>query len=123
MINLIDTIHDTTRYRIKDKEKSRVYHIVCQQPGVTRKGIINQLSMRPTSVSGFVAELIDQRLIHEGQLQNDGKKGRPEIELYANYDRFVVISLYVVSKQVKGVLLNINREILVENSVPVPLGC
>jgi transcriptional regulator of PTS gene len=120
MINLIDMIHDTTRHRIKDTEKSRIYQIVCEQPAITRKGIITKLGLRPTSVSSFVSELMEQGLIYEGQLQNDGKKGRPEVELYAEYDRFVSISLYVASQKVKGVLLNIKWEVLAENSVRIP---
>ena len=121
MVDFIDKIHETTRYRIKDKEKAQIFQAICREPAITRKSIIKELSLRPTSVSKVVSELLEQNLIFEGNLQNDGRKGRPEVELYANYDRFVVISLYVVSKQVKGVLFNIiKQEILAESSVRVP---
>ncbi len=120
MIEIIDKIHDEIHSRVKDKEKAKIFKYVCQNPGITRKSVIKDLNMRPNTVTTFVTELIDQKLVYEGSLQNDGKKGRPEVELYTDYDRFVVISLYVVSKQVKGVLFNLKEEVLAENSVRVP---
>ncbi|NCB03508.1 MAG: ROK family protein, partial [Spirochaetia bacterium] len=103
----------------KDAEKAKVYHQICLSPGITRKSIVKELSLRPTSVSNIVAELISQRMVYEGNLQNDGKKGRPEITLFMNPNLLLSIAVYVVSKQLKAVLINMSEEVLQELSMNV----
>ncbi len=120
MLNNIRTIHKGTRYRIKDQEKAEVFHYVCQHYGATRKEIANITDIRPSSVSTITEELLSQKLIYQGDNRNIGKKGRPEISLHPNFNRFLCIALYVVSQKITGVLLNFNEEILEEKTVTVP---
>ncbi len=119
MLTLLDTIHDQGPHRVKDTEKAKVYQQIALLPGTTRKNIVSLLNLRPTSVSNIVAELIEQNMVYEGNLQNDGKKGRPEITLYINPNILLSIAVYVVSKQLKAVLINITGDVLFENSVNV----
>ena len=119
MLTLLDTIHDQGPHRVKDTEKAKVYQQIALLPGTTRKNIVSLLHLRPTSVSNIVAELIEQNMVYEGNLQNDGKKGRPEITLYINPNILLSIAVYVVSKQLKAVLINITGDVLFENSVNV----
>ena len=114
MLTNIKTIHEGTRYRIKDREKSEVFHYICQNPGVTRKEIVNITRIRPSTVSKIMSELLSRNLVEEGANKNIGEKGRPEISLYSNFDRFLSIALYVVSQRIIGVLLNFNGDILIE---------
>ncbi len=122
MFTNIKTIHEGTRYRIKDREKSEVFHYICQYVGATRKEIVNISKIRPSTVSRIAGELLDQKLIYEGDNKNSGEKGRPEISLYPNFNKFVSIALYVVSQKIYGVLLNINGDILEEKSIEIPLS-
>lgn len=121
MLSLLHAVHDQTSHRIKDIEKARIFQKIALDPGITRKRIVAELKLRPTSVSNVVSELINQHMVYEGELQNNGRKGRPEISLYMNPNYLVSIAVYVVSKQLKGVLLNITGEILAENSINVSL--
>lgn len=119
MLSLLHAVHDQTSHRIKDIEKAKIFQKIAMEPGITRKRIVAELKFRPTSVSNIVSELIVQHMVYEGELQNNGKKGRPEISLHMNPNYLVSIAVYVVSKQLKGVLLNITGEILAENSINV----
>ena len=121
MLSLLHTIHDQTSHRIKDTEKALIYQQICLDPGITRKRIVTDLKLRPTTVSNMVAELIDQGMVYEGELQSNGRKGRPEIRLYMNPDYLVGVAVYIVSKQLKAVLLNLKGDILAENSINVSL--
>ena len=120
MFTLIDTIHDNTQYRIKDLEKARIYQKICLEIGITRKAIAAELGIRPTTVTNMVGEMLEQNMVYEGELQISGKKGRPEISLYSNNNHLVCIAVYVVSKQLKAVLLNLAGEVLFENNMKVP---
>ncbi len=121
MLSLLHTIHDQTSHRIKDTEKALIYQQICLDPGITRKRIVTDLKLRPTTVSNMVAELIDQGMVYEGELQSNGRKGRPEIRLYMNPDYLVGVAVSIVSKQLKAVLLNLKGDILAENSINVSL--
>lgn len=120
MLANIKTIHSGTRYRIKDQEKAEVFHYICQHIGATRKEIVSISNIRPSTVSEIAAELLAQKLISEGDNKNIGERGRPEVSLHPNFDRFLCIALYVVSRKVKGVLLNFNGDILGEDSINIP---
>lgn len=119
MFTTVENIYEGSRYRIKDKEKAQVFHAICSTAAITRKKVFETLEMRPTTVSKAVAELIDDRIIFEGESVNPGKKGRPEIGLFPNYNRFAAIAIYVFSKEIKGVLVNLGEEIISEMTVYV----
>ncbi len=116
----IGRIHKNTRHRIKDDEKSKIYQIICLEPGITRKSIVSRLQMRPTTVSNMVSELLKQNLVNEGEVKNGKRAGRPEVTLSANYNVGVCIAVYVLSKHLKAVVVNLIGEVLYETEVYVP---
>jgi predicted NBD/HSP70 family sugar kinase len=116
MLSDIASIHAGTRYRVKDSEKARIYEEICTKPGSSRKSIAKTFSLRPTTVSFVVQELINDRLVREGSIRSPGKPGRPELALLANLDRCLVISIYVQSRQLRGVLVNMGDRILAEKT-------
>ena len=120
MLFSIDTIHKGSNYRIKDKEKALVFQNICISSNNTRKMIADSLGLRPITVSKIVKELIEDNLVQEGNLKERSSKGRPEIQLAPNYCRFSAISIYVVSREIKGALVNLNGEILESQSISVP---
>ena len=120
MLFSIDTIHEDSNYRIKDKEKALVFHKLCISNKNTRKMITENLGLRPITVSKIIKELIEDGLVIEGDSKERSSKGRPEMQLAPNYCRFSAISIYVVSKEIKGKLVNLNGEILESQSVLIP---
>jgi predicted NBD/HSP70 family sugar kinase len=116
MLSDIASIHSGTRYRVKDWEKARIYQEICAKPGSSRKFISEKFKMRPTTVSFAVQELIHDRLVREGRTRITGKPGRPELRLLPNLDRCLVISIYVQSRQLRGVLVNMGDQVLAEQT-------
>ncbi len=120
MLFSIDTIHEGTKYRIKDKEKALVFQKLCISTDNTRKMISDNLGLRPITVSKIIKELLEDKLVLEGDLKERSSKGRPEIKLEPNYSRFSAISIYIVSREIKGVLVALNGETVETYSVFCP---
>ncbi len=119
MLSNLEDIHEGNRYRIKDWEKAAIFQCICSREEITRKKIAKKLNIRATAVSNVVQELIDDNLVLEGRARNPGKKGRPEIRLYPHFNRFQAIALHVVSRELKGFLINMGEEILAELTMPL----
>ncbi len=122
MIFTIGEIHRGTRYRIKDREKAIIFQEICTGKDVTRKSIAQKLKIRPTTVSRLVQELIDEKLVAEGNRKRVEKPGRPEFFLLPNKNRLVAISVYVEGRKLKGQIVNFHEEILLENEITVEEG-
>lgn len=120
MLLNVDTIHEGTRFRIKDREKARVFQGVCAAGGSTRKALARSLKLRPTTVSRVTQELLEDRLLVERRAPSGGGKGRPGVPLESNYDRLMGIAVYVVSRQVRAALVNLNEKIIERRSAEVP---
>ncbi|MBN2552854.1 MAG: winged helix-turn-helix domain-containing protein, partial [Spirochaetales bacterium] len=116
MLSDIATIHSGPRYRVKDWEKARIYQEICVDSGSSRKSIAEKFKLRPTTVSFAVQELIQDGLVQEGQIRTAGKPGRPELTLLPNLNRCLVISIYVQSRELRGVLVNMGDEVLAEQT-------
>ncbi len=121
MLLNIDKIHEGSRYRIKDQEKAKIFQGLCISEANTRKAITHSLKLRPITVSKVIQELIEDHLVFEGASKERSSKGRPEIQLVPNYQRLSAIVIYVVSRELKGALVNLNEELLETQSVLLPI--
>ncbi len=117
MILTFGTIHDGTRYRIKDREKAIIFQDICANGTATRKSIAEKYNFRPTSVSLAVQEMLDDNLTKEGKIKKPGKPGRPELILKPNYNLLTAISIYTEGRELKGALINLGEQIITERSV------
>jgi len=116
----IDRVHDGTTHRVKDREKAALYHAVCAGVPSTRKELAARLRLRPSTVSDAAQELIQDGLVAEYQAYEEGRSGRPRHILTPLTNRFVAISLYVDSRGLVAVLLNLCGDVLAEESRDVP---
>ena len=114
LLSRIDQIHEGARHRVKDVEKALLYREICAGARSTRLALARRLAMRPSSVSAAVQELVDDGLVHEKPTRAKGKTGRPQSLLTARADRFVAATVYVDSRELKGVLVTLQEEILAE---------
>jgi transcriptional regulator of PTS gene len=67
-----------------------------------------------------VHELVDDGLVAERSLRARKQSGRPRLVLAPKPDRLQAISLYVDSRELKAVLLNMDEEPIAEESRTVP---
>jgi transcriptional regulator of PTS gene len=120
LLGHIAAIHEGTRYRVKDREKAAIYEQICTCPDTSRKSIAKRCGLRPNTVSSAVQELISDGLVREGPARSPGRSGRPELSLGPDYNRLAALSVYVRSRELEGVLVNLGDRVLAENSHYIP---
>jgi predicted NBD/HSP70 family sugar kinase len=111
---MIERVHEGSSHRIKDREKALLLREIFRGGTPTRKSLARALRIRPSSVSAAVQELVDDGLVEETQARTRRKSGRPRLILAPHADRFVAISLYTDSRELKGVLVNPSGTVLAE---------
>jgi predicted NBD/HSP70 family sugar kinase len=120
LLSSIDRVHEGAPHRVKDEEKALLYREICTGRLPTRQGLARRLDLRPSSVSEAVQELVDDGLVVEQQARPKGKTGRPQLILSPRADRFLAISVYVDSRELKGVLVTLREEVLAEEVRALP---
>ena len=93
--------------REKDREKALVLKSILHGEDVTRKRIIQELSLRPSTVSKIIAELIEDGIVSESQNTVREGRGRPEAFLKVHPGRFWSISYSIMSVGLLGVAYDI----------------
>jgi len=108
------------KHREKDYKKALVYSTVLDGDAQTRTSIQHLHQLRAATVSNAVQELIDDRLLFEVGVRKDGTKGRPEILLYPNVNRFVAISIHSQYLMFFGNLMNLRGESIANVEIDIP---
>lgn len=116
----IDSVHEGIPHRAKDAEKALLYREICAGRMPTRTGLARSLALRPTSVSQAVQELLADGLVAEKQREPRVRSGRPERILVPRPDRLAAISIYVDSRELKGVLVDLEESVLAEQARQMP---
>lgn len=116
MITILDDLYAGPVYRAKDKQKALIFQTVRATPGLTRTQLARSLRLRGSTVSYLVQQLIHDRILYEGDSQAGNGKGRPQVSLHVNHDRYTAIALYFVSMELKAVLVNSAYETIGEFS-------
>jgi predicted NBD/HSP70 family sugar kinase len=120
LLSSIDSVHEGARHRVKDQEKAALFHAICTGRSLTRQLLSVRLGIRPSSVSEAIQELVDDDLVAERSLRAAKQSGRPRLVLTPKPDRLQAISLYVDSRELKAVLLNMDEEPIAEESRTIP---
>jgi len=120
MILDYDSLHSTLP-REKDKEKALILKSICETPDATRKKIIQALSIRPSTVSRDVAEMIEDGILIEDQNKANIGRGRPEFFLEINYNRFLSISFSIISMNLLAAVINLKGDVIEEVSIKLDL--
>lgn len=119
MIIDLKNIHQGKVFKIKDKNKADIFHLLCSNNNISRKELSNILKIRPATVSNLVQELREDKLISESDNLLSTGRGRPEYALTVNYNIFLSIALYIDSNTLNGVLLNFDEKILFSTSIDI----
>jgi len=107
----------TTLPREKDREKNQILRKIFQSTDITRKKIIQELSLRPSTVSRVVSELIEDGILLEDQNKANIGRGRPELFLTVNGNRFWTVSFSIISMNLLAAIINLKGEIIKETVI------
>ena len=110
------------RVREKDYQKLEIFQAIASDEQLSRKDIIHKLSLRSSTVSAAVSELLSDGLVLEAEKKDSGRPGRPEFGLIPLYQKFVAISVHMSGLNLFVHLLNLKGELLVSRTVPVDSG-
>jgi predicted NBD/HSP70 family sugar kinase len=119
LLDSIGGVHEGRPHRVKDREKALLYHAVCAGGSPTRQALARRLSLRPSSVSEAVQELVDDGLVEESPARRGPGSGRPCTLLAPRHRRFTAISLFVDARELRAVLVTPAEEVLAEEACAV----
>ncbi len=120
LINLLHDMIEKPNQSLRNRHKVRVFHSICDNPGITRKELIALLELRPGTVSELVQELVKDEFILESAPCAQSERGRPEIPLHPNWMRWVSISVFCVSMELRAVLINSADQVLADYAYRIP---
>ena len=116
----VDDIFPDARVRRTDLAKARIFLAIFERGGNgthTRRSLSQDLSLRPATVSAMVGELIADGLIAETDRTASVGKGRPEVGLQLQAGRVVTAAIEVLSRTIRGVLVDIEGRTVAETSI------
>jgi transcriptional regulator of PTS gene len=100
--------------REKDRAKILILKFIQETGYVSRKMVVENLSMRPSTVSKSIVEMIEDGLIVELQTKANSGRGRPEWLLKLEKDRFWVVSFSIMSVSLIATIVNLAGDIVDE---------
>ena len=105
--------------REKDRAKILILQFISENGKASRKMVIQALRMRPSTVSNSIAEMIDDGLLSELSMRTNAHRGRPELFLSINPDRFWAISFSIMSMSLIITIANFAGEVVEERILPL----
>ncbi len=100
----------------------RAFAAILTGQATTRSALVDMLQVRSTTVSAWVAAMLQQRLVSELP-GRPGVRGRPLLHLVADPNRLAVAVLMVHSQSLHVVTVNLLGQVLWHDSVVVPADC
>ncbi|QIH77149.1 ROK family transcriptional regulator [Macrococcoides canis] len=104
---------DKTGFKnMKEKNRMLVLNSIRNKNDHSRASIAKQTKLTPPTVSTIVKNLIKEGLVYEEDELGDSSGGRKPKILSINWERYNVIGIDVSFKVIKGILSNMNGDIL-----------
>ncbi len=99
------------QHSIRDHNLAVVLRHVASEGASSRARIATDTGLNKTTVSSLVAELIDRRLLRDGDLQHSGTVGRPATTVEVDGDVFVAIGMEVNVEYVAWATIDLTNRV------------
>lgn len=103
-------------------DKVRIFANVLNGQATSRRDLAELLSIRSTSISSYVSELLDLGFLAETTGPRSGR-GRPSLILVANTNSLVTLVFHVISQSLHVVAINMAEQILCHEYTPAAKDC
>ncbi len=113
-----------TAVNVRNINKLAVLDLIRFSPGgISRAGLASRLGISRAAITTIVKDLLEQEIIQEGRLRNEGA-GRPPIMLQINPQRGYVLGVDMGATHLRLTLANLGARVLQEEEQPfdVTLG-
>ena len=104
---------------VKKKNRSAILHLIHQNRRLSRKEIAARLGLTPAAITLITTDLINEGLLIEATTQTTSKKGRKEILLEINAERFAAIGVSVTRTKFKVMCIDLDCLVLYEDTVSI----
>ncbi|HEY5796140.1 MAG TPA: ROK family protein [Bosea sp. (in: a-proteobacteria)] len=115
---ILATFDDSGFAAAHDRDCARVYRLVLGGLAHSRSEIARQLGLRSTTTSRVAADLVSRGLLLETMGEIAGR-GRPAAVLLANTRRIGASVIYVSSRSLSGVLVDLSGHLLAERTIMI----
>jgi N-acetylglucosamine repressor len=105
---------------MKSLNRSLILNLIREKGPISRAEIAKITKLTPPTVSNLVKELLESNLVIESDL-GESQGGRKPTMLVINAKEFYVIGIDVGTKTIKGVISDLNANILIKKSVSISL--
>ncbi len=107
---------------VKNLNKLAVLDLIRFSPGgISRAGLADRLGISRAAVTAIVKDLLEQELILEGRLRNEGA-GRPPIMLQMNPQRGYVLGIDMGATHLRLTLADLGARVLQEEEHPFDIA-
>ncbi|PSH12619.1 hypothetical protein B7R74_20135 [Yersinia pseudotuberculosis] len=107
---------------MESNDKMRIFTAVLNGQASSRRDLAQLLSIRSTSVSVLVGELLELRLLTETSASHSGR-GRPLLTLVANPHRLAALVCQVSSQSLHVININLAGQVLCHEQIQAPGDC
>lgn len=97
---------------VRDYNKKTILKLILANEGISRAELVKKTMLTPTSVGKIVAELLEEGLIQETGVVEDGQVGRKAVGLKVIPDSVLAISLYLDVNCVVGGVVDITGRVI-----------
>ncbi len=103
---------------VKIKNRSSILNLIYRTGGISRKEIANKLNLTPAAITLITTDLINEGILIESYVeQNNNRKGRKEIILEINSQKFAAVGVYISRNKFQIVCIDLKNNILFENTI------
>ncbi|WP_272539066.1 ROK family protein [Providencia sp. PROV197] len=103
-------------------DKERIFFAILNGQITTRREAVKLLNIRSTTVSEYVAQLLDSRLLTETISQNSGR-GRPSMVLVVNPNRLITLVFQVISLSLHVFAINLVSNVIAHEQLEASPDC
>jgi N-acetylglucosamine repressor len=103
---------------MKSLNRSLILNIIREKGPISRAEIAKITKLTPPTVSNLVKELLESKLVIESDL-GESQGGRKPTMLVINAKEFYIIGIDVGTETLKGVIADLNANIVTKKSVPI----
>lgn len=107
---------------VRDYNKKSILKLILLNEGISRAELVKEMMLTPTSVGKIVAELLEEGLVREIGVVDDGQVGRKAVGLQVIPDSVLTIALYLDSDNISGGVVDITGNVMYRNNWVTYMG-
>lgn len=103
---------------VKIKNRSSILNLIYRTGGISRKEIANKLNLTPAAITLITTDLINEGILIESYVeQNNNRKGRKEIILEINSQKYAAVGVYISRNKFQIICMDLKNNILFEDTI------